>query len=61
MANLIKGDGLEPQDILLTCVECQTEFLFTVSEQDFYDERGLQQPKRCTPCRKFKKVRFTGR
>lgn len=36
----------------LICAECNTEFVFTVGEQEFYQEKGFRnEPKRCTPCR----------
>lgn len=53
---LIEGDGAEPMDQRLVCVECDEEFVFTVGEQDFYDARGLQRPKRCRQCRQLRRL-----
>jgi CxxC-x17-CxxC domain-containing protein len=36
----------------LTCVDCSTQFAFTVSEQEFFAEKGFTNPpRRCKPCR----------
>jgi len=44
------------QDEKLICEECNSEFIFTVGEQEFYAEKGLvNKPKRCTECRKVRK------
>jgi hypothetical protein len=44
-------------DITLKCVEkdCGQEFTFSESEQKFYAEKQLQQPKRCKACRERRK------
>jgi hypothetical protein len=39
---------------LLTCIQCNAEFEFTVSEQRYYREKGFDMPKRCPVCRKHK-------
>ncbi len=48
----------EPQDKTITCRECNREFIFSVSEQNFYNEKGFENlPTRCAGCRgKRKKV-----
>ena len=39
-------------DITLTCKDCAQPFIFTVGEQEFYQQRGLtNQPGRCQSCR----------
>ncbi len=39
-------------DITLTCRDCSQPFVFTSGEQEFYQQRGLQnQPGRCPSCR----------
>lgn len=44
------------EDILLTCKDCGTEFVFTAGEQQFYAEKGFNnQPVRCVACRKARK------
>lgn len=35
----------------ITCRDCGQEFIFTIGEQDFYESKGLTQPKRCLSCR----------
>ncbi|MCG8607159.1 zinc-ribbon domain-containing protein [bacterium] len=42
-------------DKTITCVECGNEFNFSAEEQDFYNERGFQEPKRCKDCRERRK------
>jgi CxxC-x17-CxxC domain-containing protein len=43
---------MEATDRQLTCKDCGSEFLFTVGEQRFFQERGLtNEPKRCKACR----------
>lgn len=39
------------EDREITCAQCRTPFVFTAREQQFYAERGFQDPKRCKPCR----------
>jgi len=39
----------------ITCVDCNTEFIFSVGEQCFYLSKGLAEPKRCSNCRKARK------
>ncbi len=38
-------------DTQLTCSSCGGEFTFTGEEQEFYESKGFQQPKKCKPCR----------
>ncbi len=48
---------MEKEDIKLVCKDCGEEFLFTVGEQDFYKEKGLEhQPVRCKACRAKRKA-----
>jgi CxxC-x17-CxxC domain-containing protein len=47
-------------DRTLTCVDCQSEFSFTASEQDFYAEKGFSEPRRCPSCRAAKKAARDG-
>lgn len=49
------------QDKDLTCRDCGTQFVFTVSEQDFYAEKGFtNEPGRCPECRKARKQQNSG-
>ncbi|MDD3014417.1 MAG: zinc-ribbon domain containing protein [Candidatus Gastranaerophilales bacterium] len=44
------------EDLTLQCMDCGCDFEFTVSEQEFYEQKGLaNRPKRCKPCRTAKK------
>lgn len=44
------------QDKTLVCKDCGQEFVFTASEQDFYEEKGfMNEPQRCKPCRDARK------
>lgn len=58
---------MEKKDIKIICKDCGEEFLFTVREQEFYEEKGFNnQPVRCKECRDKKKAernnnRFSGR
>lgn len=50
------------EDKTIECVECKSEFVFTVNEQKFYAERGFgNEPKRCAKCRADKKNRMNNR
>ena len=51
----------EEGDIECECKDCGTKFPFTVSEQQFYKEKGFDnQPIRCQPCRRAKKDGASG-
>jgi DNA replicative helicase MCM subunit Mcm2 (Cdc46/Mcm family) len=43
-------------DKTIVCQDCGQEFVFSESEQKFYEERGFQDPKRCKPCRDQRKA-----
>lgn len=44
-------------DKVLTCKECNREFPFTASEQEFYAEKGFtNEPGRCPECRAARKT-----
>ena len=44
------------QDKALTCVDCNQEFSFTASDQQFYADRQFSEPRRCPSCRAAKKA-----
>lgn len=48
-------EGTPAQDSLLTCVECGAQFVFSVRDQAFYQERGYRAPRRCKVCRDKRK------
>ena len=50
------------QDQQLQCIDCNTSFVFTVSEQEFFKLQNFTPPKRCKNCRmKRKAEKNTGR
>ena len=40
-----------PQDLLLKCWDCGNRFTFTISEQQYFKQKGFQLPKTCKKCR----------
>jgi CxxC-x17-CxxC domain-containing protein len=42
-------------DRTLTCSDCNQQFTFTASEQDFYAQKGFSEPRRCPTCRAARK------
>jgi CxxC-x17-CxxC domain-containing protein len=38
-------------DLYVSCVDCDLDFVYTIGEQLFYAERGIDQPSRCPNCR----------
>ncbi len=48
---------MEKKDKTIVCKDCGTEFVFTVGEQEFYEEKGFtNEPVRCKECRAKKKA-----
>ena len=45
------------EDKIIKCQDCGKEFVFTVNEQKFYEEKGFTPPKRCKVCRDARKNR----
>ena len=39
------------QDLTLTCADCSQQFAFTTGEQEYYKQKGLEDPKHCLICR----------
>ena len=47
------------QDKTLVCRDCGKEFVFSASEQEFYQKKGFEnEPVRCPDCRALKKQRM---
>ena len=44
------------KDKQMLCCECNTAFVFTGSEQKYYEKHDLSKPNRCKTCRSTKKV-----
>lgn len=46
----------------LKCKDCQADFIFSASEQEFYAEKGFEnEPARCPGCRAEKKAQRNNR
>ena len=44
------------EDKILVCKDCGAEFVFSASEQEFYESKGfVNEPQRCKPCRDKRK------
>jgi DNA replicative helicase MCM subunit Mcm2 (Cdc46/Mcm family) len=43
------------KDKTLKCQDCGAEFVFTVREQEFYEQNNFSEPKRCKACRDARK------
>lgn len=43
------------KDIELYCFECREYFVFSIAEQEFYENNGLSLPKKCEDCRERRK------
>ena len=41
-------------DLTLTCVQCEQDFVYTAAEQRNMVNRGFDMPRRCMACRKHK-------
>lgn len=49
------------EDKTLTCRDCGAEFIFSVSEQEFFAEKGFtNEPGRCPTCRAARKQQNGG-
>ncbi len=44
------------EDRNLSCVECNSEFVFSADDQQYHAERGYEDPKRCPSCRQAKRA-----
>ncbi len=53
---------MEKKDKTIVCKDCGSEFVFTVGEQEFYEEKGFEnEPTRCKECRDKKKAERNNR
>lgn len=49
------------EDKTLVCRDCEAEFTFSASEQEFYEAKGFEnEPGRCPTCRLARKQRNGG-
>ena len=51
---------MSKKDRTLQCSDCGRSFVFTVKDQEFYEERGFSEPRRCPECRAARKASRTG-
>ncbi len=42
------------QNKVITCIQCDCDFDYTIEEQIYHQQRGFDEPKRCPECRKKK-------
>lgn len=49
------------ETVILTCIQCEEDFEFSIYEQEKYNQKGFDDPLRCAQCRKnkAKKPEFT--
>jgi len=48
-------------DKKVTCADCNSEFTFSATEQEFYASKGFtNEPKRCPACRQARKSERRG-
>ena len=45
-------------DRKIKCQDCGEEFNFSERDQEFYQEKGFEPPKRCKNCRAIRKDRM---
>jgi Probable zinc-ribbon domain len=43
------------EDMTITCEDCEMTFVFSAREQEYFAKGGYVQPKRCKPCRDYRK------
>lgn len=48
------------KDRSLQCADCGRTYTFTSGEQEFYQERGYSEPRRCPDCRAARKTSRPG-
>jgi CxxC-x17-CxxC domain-containing protein len=54
------GQDSDLADLPIQCIDCNEDFLWTVGEQQFFRDKGLQNPpKRCRTCKQAKNERLS--
>jgi CxxC-x17-CxxC domain-containing protein len=49
------------QDRTITCVDCGSDFTFSVEDQEFHESKGYtNDPKRCPSCRQSRRAASGG-
>ena len=54
--NIERIEKLHLKDKRLQCLNCGTNYTFTVGEQRYFLSKGLSEPKRCPQCRLKRKL-----
>lgn len=44
------------ENMVITCIQCETEFEFSIDEQIRHRKMNFDDPKRCDSCRKKIKI-----
>ena len=53
------ADETNLEDASILCIDCGSDFIWTVGEQTFFRDKGLQNPpKRCKECKQAKNERL---
>ncbi len=56
---ITKDPDADFQEKSIICNDCEKDFIWTVGEQVFFRDKGLQNPpKRCKPCKQAKNERI---
>jgi DNA-directed RNA polymerase subunit RPC12/RpoP len=54
---MFKGENnneMTMENKTITCIQCETEFVFTIHDQLRYEKMNFDEPRRCPECRKNK-------
>lgn len=55
----MNSNQIELKDTTINCIDCGKDFVWTVGEQQFFHDKGLQNPpKRCKSCKQAKNDRI---
>lgn len=49
------------QDKVIKCKECGDNFTLTVEDQNWYQNKGFTEPKRCKSCRALRRAKVIGK
>jgi len=60
LAQTTIAESSEFEDETISCIDCEKDFIWTIGEQKFYRDKGLQNPpKRCKDCKQAKNERIS--
>lgn len=48
-------------DITIECKDCGEKFTVSAKEQEWYQNKGFELPKRCPKCREVKRGKYHGK